>query len=69
MQVAHVLLDCVEADLRHSSAGNAGRVAIRDVQIDNQLLTSAHSVVLAQPVRLGHQVRGPSRDPPILLPA
>lgn len=64
-----MLLDCVEADLRHSSAGNAGRIAICDVQIDNQLLTSAHSVVLAQPVRLGHQVRGPSRDPPIFLPA
>ncbi len=52
-----MLLDSVEADFRQSPAGNAGRIAVRDVQIDNQLLTSANPVVLAHATRMGHQVR------------
>lgn len=56
MQVAHVLLDRVEADFQQSHTGTAGRLAIHDVQIDNQLLTSTHPVVLAHAPSMVHQV-------------
>jgi len=57
MQVAHLLLDRVEVDFRQSPVGTAGHLAVWDLQIDNQLLTTAHPVVLASASRMAQQVR------------
>lgn len=64
MQVAHLLLDRVEADFRQSPVGTAGHLAVWDLQIDNQLLTTAHPVVLASASRLAQQVRTHTRSLP-----
>lgn len=47
MQVLHALLEDIHLDFRYSSAAQSSKFAIRSIQIDDQLLTSAHPVVLA----------------------
>ena len=56
-QLAHVLLEGVRAEVRRSGGGGlAARLAVAALQVDNQLVTSAHPVVLAA----AQQVRPPA---------
>lgn len=52
LQLALVMLENVHLDFRRSSAGQAGRVAVQSLQIDNQLLTTAQPVILAKAFRV-----------------
>ena len=46
-QVLHALLEDIHLDFRYSSAAQSSRFSIRSIQIDDQLLTSSHPVILA----------------------
>ena len=52
MQLALIMLENVHLEFKTSGAGQAGRVAIHNLQIDNQLLTTAQPVVLARAFRV-----------------
>lgn len=47
LQVLHVLLEDLRMDYKYSEATQSARFAINSMQLDNQLLTSTHPVVLA----------------------
>ena len=47
-QLALIMLENVHWEFRRSSTGQAGRVAIQNLQVDNQLLTAAQPVILAK---------------------
>lgn len=53
MQVLHALLEDIRLDFRYSAAAQSSSFAIRSIQVDNQILTSSHPVVLA-PSQRGH---------------
>ena len=48
MQLALIMLENVHWEFRRSGTGQAGRVAIQSLQVDNQLLTAAQPVILAK---------------------
>lgn len=48
MQLALIMLENVHWEFQRSSTGQAGRVAIQNLQVDNQLLTAAQPVILAK---------------------
>jgi hypothetical protein len=52
MQLALIMLENVHLEFKRSGAGQAGRIAIHNLQIDNQLLTTAQPVVLARAFRV-----------------
>ena len=52
MQLALIMLENVRAELSASTAGQAGRITVHNLQIDNQLLTTAQPVVLARAFRV-----------------
>ena len=52
LQLALIMLENVHWEFRRSSIGQAGRVAIQNLQIDNQLLTAAQPVILAKALRV-----------------
>ncbi len=52
LQLALIMLENVHWEFRRSSTGQAGRVAIQNMQIDNQLLTAAQPVILAKAFRV-----------------
>lgn len=52
MQLALIMLENVHLEFQRSGGGQAGRVAIQNLQIDNQLLTTAQPVVLARAFRV-----------------
>ena len=52
LQLALIMLENVHWEFRRSSRGQAGRVAIQNMQIDNQLLTAAQPVILAKAFRV-----------------
>ena len=47
VQVLHALMEDIRLDFRYSSAAQASRFSITSIQIDDQLLTSAHPVILS----------------------
>lgn len=47
MQVLNALLEDVRLDFKYSAAAQSSCFSIKSIQIDNQLLTSSHHVVLA----------------------
>ncbi|KAK9809768.1 hypothetical protein WJX73_004442 [Symbiochloris irregularis] len=51
-EVLHALLEDIRLDFRYSAAAQSSSFAIRSIQVDNQILTSSHPVVLA-PSRRG----------------
>ena len=65
MQVFHALFENIHVDYKYSPANQSARFAVYSVQIDNQLLSSTHPVVLChsssgnallvQPNRKKHQ--------------
>ena len=46
-QVLHALLEEIKLDFRYSAAAQSSSFSIRSIQIDDQILTSSHPVVLA----------------------
>ena len=46
------MLENVRAEFSASTAGQAGRITVHNLQIDNQLLTTAQPVVLARAFRV-----------------
>ena len=46
MQVFHALFENIHVDYKYSPANQSARFAVYSVQIDNQLLSSTHPVVL-----------------------
>ena len=44
--MVHALLEDIHLDYKFSAAAQASRFAIASVQLDNQLLTTGHPVVL-----------------------
>ena len=46
------MLENVRAEFSASTAGQAGRIAVHNLQIDNQLLTTAQPVVLVRTFRV-----------------
>ena len=52
LQLALIMLENVRADFSASKAGQAGRIAVHSLQIDNQLLTTPQPVVLARAFRV-----------------
>ena len=52
LQLALIMAENVHWEFRRFSTGQAGRVAIQNLQIDNQLLTAAQPVILAKASRV-----------------
>lgn len=46
LQVFHALFENIHVDYKYSPANQSARFAVYSVQIDNQLLSSTHPVVL-----------------------
>lgn len=46
VQVFHALFENIHVDYKYSPANQSARFAVYSVQIDNQLLSSTHPVVL-----------------------
>ena len=63
MQVFHALFENIHVDYKYSPANQSARFAVYSVQIDNQLLSSTHPVVLCHSSS-GEQLSGQHCMPP-----